>query len=136
MPKPDQTAAPQIVGYWATNSLNVTVKDVDQVGDILDAAIAAGANTIDGIRFDVNDNSALEDQALQAAVKNARAKADVVAAGLGLKVTGVQNVVVDSYTPVPYYAGAVMMGKGGDGSVPVEAGEIRVNAMVRVTFTF
>lgn len=136
-PRQEAGATPEITGYWATNSVNVTVNDLTKVGSVLDEAITAGANSIDGIRFDVKDKSPIENQALTAAVKNARAKADVVAAGLGLKVTGVQNVQINSYTPMPYYAGAAKMAMdSAGGSVPVEAGQVTVTAQVQVTFTF
>ena len=138
-PKPDGSGANEISGYSANNSLNVTVNDLTKVGAVLDTAVAAGANTVGGIRFDVKDPSALEDQALQAAVKDAQSTANLVAGGLGLKVSGVQNVTVNS-TNVPgpiYYDVAASAPKGmGGASVPVEAGELTFTASVNVTFGF
>lgn len=137
--QPNDNSTPKITGYWADNSINVTVNDLAQVGAILDAGLSAGANTINGISFGLKDDSAAQDAALQDAVKTARAKADLVATGLGLKVTSVQSVQVQSYSmPGPIYADAAMAaGKGGFGaSVPVEPGQITVNASVQVTFNF
>jgi hypothetical protein len=137
--KQDDQQTETIVGYWANNTLNVTVNDLGKVGEILDAAITAGANSVGGIRFGVKDDTKLRDEALKDAVKNARAKADLVAAGLGIKVTGVQSVSVESYGspgPVRVEYAAAAMGKAGDASVPVEAGEITYTASVRVTFEF
>lgn len=129
----------QIVGYWANNSVNVTVRDFSKLGDILDGAITAGANSVNGVSFGIADDSKLRDQALQDAIKNARAKADLIAGGLGLKVTGVQSVSIDSYSvPSPYAVDTAMMGKGAAvaPSVPVEGGELTVMVTVRVTFNF
>jgi hypothetical protein len=107
------------------------------VGEILDAAITAGANTVNGIRFGVKDSSKLNDQALTEAVKTARAKADLVAEGLGLKVTSVQSVSIDSYVgSEPVYAKMAAGGMRDSASVPIEAGELTFTASVRVTFNF
>lgn len=129
----------QIVGYWANNTLKVTINDLTKIGEMLDAAIAAGANSVGSIRFGVKDDAALRDEALKAAVKSARAKADLVATGLGLKVSGVQSVSVESYGgPITPYAefGMASAAKAADSSVPVEAGEMTFTASVRVTFEF
>jgi uncharacterized protein YggE len=128
----------KIIGYWANNTLNVTFNDLAKAGAILDAAISAGANSVSGISFDVQDDAKLKDQALAEAVKTARAKADLVAAGLGLKVTGVQSVSAESYggpSPVSLqYGGAVA--RDAASSVPIEGGELTYTASVRVTFSF
>jgi len=132
--KSDQPETQQIVGYWADNSLNVTINDIAKVGEVLDAAIAAGANTAGGIRFGVKDEAKLRDEALKEAVKAARAKADLIAGGLGLKVTGVVSVAEEGYSgPVVRYEMAAVKAAG---EVPVEAGELTFTATVRVTFSF
>ncbi len=134
--KSDQPESEQIVGYWANNSLNVTINDVTKVGEVLDAAIAAGANTAGGIRFGVKDEAKLRDEALKEAVKAARAKADLMATGLGIKVTGVVSVTEEGYSgPVPVARYEVAAAKDTSG-VPVEAGELTFSATVRVTFSF
>jgi len=137
--QPNESTTPKIIGYWANNSLTVTVYDLSQLGAILDAGITAGANNINGISFGLKDNTAAQNAALQEAVKTARAKADLVARELGLKVVGVQNVQVQSYSvPGPIYIEAALpAAKGGfAGSVPVEPGQITVSASVQVTFSF
>jgi hypothetical protein len=135
--KPGETGADKITSYWANNTLNVTINDLTKVGEILDAAITAGANTVNGIRFGVKDSSKLNDQALTEAVKTARAKADLVAEGLGLKVTSVQSVSIDSYVgSEPVYAKMAAGGMRDSASVPIEAGELTFTASVRVTFNF
>ena len=135
--KPGEQGTDKITSYWASNSLNVTINDLTKVGETLDAAIKAGANTVNGIRFDVKDDSKLNDQALTEAVKTARAKADLVAEGLGLKVTSVQSVSIDSYgSPQPIYAKVAGAGVRDASSVPIEAGELTFTASVRVTFNF
>ena len=138
-PTKDEPAGREtIADYLANNTLNVTVNDLSKVGEILDAAISAGANTVGGVRLGVKDDAKLRDDALSAAVKNARPKADLVAAGLGLKVTGVESVSVENLGVTgPMYDQYVGGGKGGgDSSVPVETGELIFTASVRVVFAF
>ena len=54
-----------MVGYRASSSLNVTVRDITKVGDILDQATTAGANNISGVNFTVDNSDPIEDQARQ-----------------------------------------------------------------------
>lgn len=132
------TSTETITGYWASNTINVALSDLTKVGSVLDAAISAGANNVGGVRFGIRDDEKLSNEALADAVKDARAKADLVAAGLGLKVTGVESVSVESTGVgggvVREYAVQAM--KAADSSVPVEAGELTYTAYVRVTFKF
>ena len=135
--KQDDPNTAQIVGHWATNSLKVTINDLTQAGAILDAAVSAGANSVSGISFGLKDDGAMRDAALLDAVKNARSLADVAAAGLGLKVTGVQSVTVDSYGgATPFYNDFAAAPRSAGANVPVEPGEVTVRASVRVTFGF
>jgi uncharacterized protein len=137
-PRTGETGTPKIVGYWANNSLTVTMNDIAKVGEVLDAAVTAGANTAGGVRFEVKDTSKLQTEALNAALKDARAQADVVAAGLGLKVKGVQSATVDSTGGSgPIYVTMAAAPKGmGAADTPVEPGEMTISAVVRVTFGF
>ena len=68
-------------GYVARNTIEVRVDDLAKLGDVLDAAVASGAATIHGLRFDVKSRDALEKAALQNAVGNAMGKAQAIALG-------------------------------------------------------
>jgi uncharacterized protein YggE len=124
-------ADPAITGYRAVNQLTVLVSDLNKVGQVLDGVVAAGANTVGGVRFGLKDDSALRAQALQDAIKSARPKADTMAAGLNLK-TGQVLVVQEEGTFSPVAPAAQLAGKGGD--VPIEAGQLTVRVRVQVTF--
>ncbi|HEX3453367.1 MAG TPA: SIMPL domain-containing protein, partial [Gaiellaceae bacterium] len=75
-----------IVGYSASNTVSATVAQLSKAGAVVDAAVAAGANQVDGPNLTVADQRAQYDQALKAAVADARAKAQVLAAAGGLQV--------------------------------------------------
>lgn len=129
-------AAPKITGYQLANSVSVTVRDLSILSDVLDNGIAAGANTVDGVSFDVADRTAAEAKAREAAIADARAKADTYAKGLGIAITGVASVTESVSTPVwygPNYAmGAAPTDKGA--STPVLPGSTDVVIAVQVAF--
>ncbi len=100
------------IRYIVDNSVFVTVRKIDQVGAVLDAAVRAGANSISGIQFDVANKTAALSEARRAAVAEARAKAEELARAAGVTLGEVQTISeYSSSGPVPQYAyrGAPMM---------------------------
>jgi uncharacterized protein len=79
--------------YVADSTLGVTVRDIDSVGPVIEAAVGAGATSVRDVRFEVSDPSRSRTQALEQAVDGARAKADAMAAAAGTSVTGVERIV-------------------------------------------
>ncbi len=88
----------QIAAYEVTNKLSVTVSELSKVADIIDAAVKAGANSSNSVAFDVKNRSAFDDQALAAAVRDARHNAEVMASaehasvGKMISMTNVQYI--------------------------------------------
>ena len=129
------------VGYSVTNLVQVTVKDLDIVGDVIDAAALAGANQINGISFELSDakREELKTNAYIAALGDAQDKADVIAETLGLSISGVQSVTEYSYTPVrsyEMYEEAVAMDGARSISTPIVSGELSVTVSVHIVFLF
>lgn len=87
-----QNKAPVIVGYQSTVNLTLKTGRVEGVGEIVDAVIAAGANTLNGVRFTVKDVSTVKEQGIDAAIDRARAQAERMAGRLGVKVIGVKSM--------------------------------------------
>jgi uncharacterized protein len=126
----------RITGYQLQNTVTVTVRDLDKLGDVLDNTITAGATTVDGITFDVKDRIGAEAQAREAAMTDAKAKADTLAKGADVRVTGVQTISESVSTPVWYdrsYA-APTAGAAEDASTPVMAGTTDVEITVQVVY--
>jgi uncharacterized protein YggE len=124
--------------YIADHELTIRIDAVSRVGAILDAAVGAGANNSWGVGFGLKDQSAARSQALQAAVKDARSRADAMASGLGVSVTGVASASEASYNvqyPQPYAAASRAAAPGGT-PTPVQPGELTITADVNVAFTF
>jgi uncharacterized protein YggE len=128
-------AQPRIRGYQLQNTVTVTVRDIDKVSDVVDDSVQAGATQVNGIGFDVKDRAAAEAKAREAAVKDARAKADSIAGGLGVSISGVASVVESVATPIwygPQYG--VAAGAGDKAETPVMPGSTDVAITVQVTF--
>ena len=134
---PREGGTPTIAGYTATNTVRVTTSKVDQAGEIIDAAGSKGANTMRGIHFGVKDERALRGRALREATQNARANAEAMAAGLGLKLVRVHRIE-DAGAPVVRPMQMEMMqarAMAADAAppTPVAPGEIEVEARVALT---
>jgi hypothetical protein len=121
--------------YVARNQLQVRVDNLPKLGEIIDAAVSVGATNVSGVRFDLQDRDSAEREALKQAVADAKARADALAAGAGLKVDHVVRIEeqrdVAGPRPMPMYAAA--RSEGMNASVPIESGEIEVRAHVTLT---
>lgn len=122
--------------FVVDNTIYVTLRDIKKIGDILGAAVEAGANNIYGIQFDVSDKTALLSSTRQAAVENARKQAEELAKAAGVSLGDVQNINYYNSYPVPVYdmKGGVAMGIGGGSSVPISAGQMTLNVDVSIVY--
>lgn len=124
----------KVTEYQIDNSIQVKVRNLDKLGEIMEAATAAGANTAGGLYFDVEDREGAYNQALTEAIKNARMRAETLAksagTSLGAVVSATENGSYYPYYPPIYYGRDYAM----DGGVPVSSGSLQVSAAVSVTF--
>jgi uncharacterized protein len=123
-------------GYVARNTIEVRIDDFAKVGDVLDAAVGSGATNVHGLRFDVKNRDAVEQQALRHAVASGMEKAQTIAAAAkrGVdRIIRIEEQFVGDGGPRPMMERAVMSRMAADAPTPVEAGEIEIRAMVRVT---
>jgi uncharacterized protein YggE len=138
----DYTKTPfdqKIRSYQVTNTLTVTLHDVNRTGEVIDIAVLNGINQASSIQFMLSDEQAqvLRTQALKNAVSRARADADTVAGALGTEVTGVQSVDIGSgYAPVLFenYNAVDSLTKSA-APTPIQPGDITVSAQVSITYT-
>jgi uncharacterized protein YggE len=121
-----------VIGYTASSSVHATVRDLDRAGAIVDAAVRAGANEIYGPTLRIDDTRAQYQAAAEAALDDARARAEALAARAGLTL-GVPVAIVDSGggSPMPAYDRALA---GAESAVPIEPGVNEVTAALTVTF--
>lgn len=123
------------ITYVVDNTIYVTVRDLSKMGDILDAAATAGANSISGIQFDVADKNTAMSEARKNAIANARQLAEETAQAAGVTLGPVQSITYSSSNqPIPFF------GKGGGAamsaasSVPVNAGQLTLTVDVTIVY--
>ncbi len=121
--------------FEVSNTVELTMRDIDKVGEYLDIAAAAGANTSYSIRFDIRDREPAYNQALTAAMQSARAKADTLAAAGGCVIVKPVEVT-EGYTYNTVYREFEMPAaeKMDEGITYVSAGEMDVTASVSVVY--
>jgi uncharacterized protein YggE len=124
--------------FVATNSLQVTIRDLGSIGRVIDAAVGAGADSVNDIRFQLSDPNTIRTDALSQAVKGARTKADALAQAAGAKVLGVVTIDEQAFRPPVYhaaYAGALAFGEAVRAPTPVVAPDsLQVSVTVTVVW--
>lgn len=128
------TSPATIAGYCASHQLVIQTDDVAGVGKLVDAAILAGANQLDGIDFTVIDNSTAYKKAMELAIVNARDKALTIAAAYG-KELGDLITVTESANYTLYNAPMALKGSGmADSETQIVAGDLSITATVNVVY--
>jgi uncharacterized protein YggE len=121
----------RITGYQASNAVHVTAA-LGKAGALVDAAVRAGANNVEGPNLDTADKSALYYEALKQAIGDAKGKAQAIAAGAGLTLGALVKVQEGgSAAPMPLFA----EDRAAASSVPIEAGTQKIQASVTVTYS-
>lgn len=126
---------PRIIGYRAGNRLRVVIDDLTKVGDVIDAGVRAGANQVEGLSFELKDDTAARRGALTDAANQASDKATALAAALGVRIERVLAVKeghVDVVRPRMELARAGVAAM--DMATPVQPGNVDVSASVTVTY--
>jgi len=122
-----------VIGYSASSTVHATVRDLAKAGSIVDAAVEAGANQIYGPSLRVSDNRAQYRAAIEAALDDARTRAQALAAKAGVTLGGPVAIVESGGgTPGPVYDRA--MAEAGGADVPIEPGVDEIAATLTVTY--
>lgn len=131
-PEDSRPHTPKIGGYTVQNQLTVKVRDLDNLGAILDRVVSLGSNQLSGIRFSIDDPKPLLNEAREAAVKDALAKAKLYAGAAGVAIGEIMSISEGgSSMPQPFYAKDMMMSARAEGApVPMAAGEQTITANV------
>jgi uncharacterized protein YggE len=120
--------------YHVIHQVRVRVRDLDKTGALVQQALEAGANSVGGITFSVSDSAALQSEARDKALANAKAKAEQLASNLGVQLGAPRQVTELGgqlmALPAVYAQGI----GGGGGPVPVSGGEFSVTVDVQLVF--
>lgn len=123
-----------ISGYQAVQRAVVTVDDLGLVGRVIDAAVASGANLLNGVSFTLKDPAAYRTRAFTAAVQDARSTANALAAAAGVTIMRVVRIE-EMGAAVPIARGP-MMQAAPEMSTPVLPGTLSVSVQIRAVFAF
>jgi uncharacterized protein YggE len=130
---PDGQPSDQVI-YRVNNSVTVTIRDLSAVGDVLDAAIEAGANNIYGVNFSISDPDEVMAEARKIASQNARARAEELASLHGVavgEVVSISEVIGGGAVPVASINASVAYDRGGGAIAP---GELEMTAQLQVVY--
>lgn len=123
----------QVIGYQVSNLVTVKIRQLAQAGTLLDQVVDVGANQINGISFLIDDPAPLQQTARQAAIADARRRAEAMAQAAGVQLGPILAISETiSAPPVPY---PMTTARAQDaGSVPVQPGEQTITAQVQISF--
>ena len=124
---------PVLAGYDLANVVTVTVRNLAALGRVVDGSLMAGATSLDGLSFRLDDPREAERAARVAAVTEARSAAEVLAGAAGVEILGVAEIVEGGATPSwPQPKGRMML--AADSATPIEGGTMEIAVTVTVTF--
>jgi uncharacterized protein YggE len=133
---PDGTVTGTV--YMVDNTVYVIVRNIDNLGSLLDDSISAGANSVNSIQFDVADKAQAIKDARAKAVEDAKVQAQELADAAGITLGEIQGISFYDNTPYP-----MADGKGGgggamaaDSSVPIQPGQLTISITVNITYAF
>lgn len=119
--------------FVVENTIAVTVRDLDSLGEILSAVVAEGANTIHGVTFDIEDRDAAIEEARSLAIADAQSQAEAIAEVADVELGSIQTINFDrSGSPAPQAAFEVEMAQGG--SVPISSGQLTIQVTAKLIY--
>jgi len=131
---PDGTQ--ELIGFRVTNIVEAKVRDLDRVGEVIDAAAAAGGDVVQvqGLSFTIEKPEDLRAQARQEAMADARARAEGLADLAGVKLGKPLSVTESAVNPPSPFMESAPAARGAEAATPIEAGQLEVSVTVDVLF--
>lgn len=131
----EKTGERVLAGYEVSQSLQVKMRDLTKIGDIIQGATEAGANDVGNLQFTVDNEDALKEEARAKAIKEAKNKAETLAGQLGIRLVKIINFSESGDFPMPYYIASVKEGSGMGGGAPdIQTGENKISVTVSLTY--
>lgn len=125
-----------LAGYEVSQSLQVKIRDLAKIGDIIQGATTAGANDVGSLQFTIDNEDALREEARNKAIQEAKENAKILASQLGVRLAKMINFSENGLTPVPYYSVALKeaTGMGGGATPDIQTGENKISVTVALTY--
>jgi len=131
----DQPFTPEITGYRAEDILSVRTTDFSLVGPVIDTAVGAGLNNVQGVSFGLQDDTNARMQSLADAVRQARKKAQTIADAAGVKIVSILEISEQGARVIPFQAQPMMTrSEAGGAPTPVEPGAVVIDGDVTIKF--
>lgn len=124
----------EIIGYQASNTLNIQVFDFTLVGPVIDTAVESGLNNVEYVSFGLRDDSAARVQALRNAVKQAEQKARAMAEAANVDLVGILDLQEGGARVMPVFRGGMEMAAARAADTPVEPGSVTVSGEVTIRY--
>ena len=126
----------ELRGFLVNNVATVKVREIDDTGDLIDGALAAGGDLsrVDSLAFTIDDPSALEEEARTKAVQDARARAETLAEAAGVELGDARSIIESRAPVVPVGFAREELAQAGDVASPIELGELEVQVDVQVVY--
>lgn len=134
---PEPPGRPRLRGFQARNVVEARFEDLTRLGEVLDAAIAVGGNTVEGVFFELRDPGPTRARALEAAVSDARLKAQSLARAAEVSLGEVRKIDASYGAPIPYpmpHMASMELRADQAAPPPVNPGEMTVTATARVVY--
>jgi len=123
-----------LVGYEVNQTLQVKIRDLTKIGNIIQVATEAGANQVGDLRFTIDKQDELKSQARKEAIEKAKVMAKEIAGQLGVKLVKITNFSENATAPIPYpYFMERAMG-GGAETPQIQTGENKIEVQVSITY--
>lgn len=132
-----ENQAPRITGYQASNRVQIKVRDISKLSDVLTALVSSGSNDISGPNFEIDKPEEAYDEARQKALKQAQQRADMYAKALGLRVKRIVSINEDGGRAMPMPVMGMRKAMAMDASMesaPVSPGESTLTANLNIVF--
>ena len=132
-----QNAPRRLTGYEASNRVTIVVRDLARTGAVIDAAVASGANGIDGVSFGLSNPKPLQDEARRKAVADLSEKAQLYAGATGMRIARLINLTEGSDaapSPRPMFKTMTARSMVAEAVTPVEGGQIEVQVTLSATY--
>jgi uncharacterized protein len=128
-----------LIGYEVNQQIDLKVRALDKVGDIIQKSTTAGANQVGNLQFTIDDEDAVKKQAREQAITKAQAKAKELASQLGVRLVKIVSFTENGNNPYPMYdyasSKAIGMGGGEISAAPsIQTGENKITVSVSITY--
>jgi len=130
-----RTGQSVLTGFIANQTLQFTVHDLRRIGGVIDAAVAGGATSVQGITYDISDHTAASAQALAKAVKDAQAKARAMTDAAGIRLGSVVSMTDIEATPYPFPFVRGAMSSAPGAATQVSPPDVQLTVSVTVGWT-